>query len=57
MVKAYRYTSVNSQLKMFEVKVCWTAISMQFKDHIMLHKFQSFSICTWKGGGGLFQNK
>ena len=57
MVKTYRYTSVNSQLKMFEVKVCWTAICMQFKDHIMLHKFQSFSICTWKGGGGLFQNK
>ena len=57
MVKGYRCTSVNSQFEMFEVKVFWTAICMQFKDQIMLHKFQSFSISSWKGGGGLFQIK
>ena len=37
--------------QMFEVKVSWTAICMQFKDQLMLYKLQSFSICTRKGGG------
>ena len=56
MVKAYRYTSV------FSVKCLkWRFLGLQYACNLrmqfMLYKLQSFLVCTWKGEGGLFQNK
>ena len=41
---------VSSKLKMFEVKVSWTAICMPFKDQIMLQSIFNLYLIEWRGG-------
>ena len=45
---------VSFKLKMFEVKVSWTAICMPFKDQIMLQSIFNLYLIGWRGG---FHNK